>query len=65
MPIGLSEVCAMYFQLCVITSPLMPPGRVMVCSRAAMPLQPPAFITAMIASGEKPITIRKNCSTSL
>ena len=26
---------------------------------------PPAFATAIIASGEKPATIRKNCSTSL
>ena len=33
--------------------------------RARMPSHPPAFITAMIASGEKPSTIRKNCSTSL
>ena len=31
----------------------------------AMPLQPPAFATAMMASGENPSTIRKNCSTSL
>ena len=46
----------MYFQLCVITA-----GH----ARDAMPLQPPAFTTAMIASGEKPSTIRKNCSTSL
>ena len=34
-------------------------------SRAAMPLQPPVFITTKIANGAKPSTIRKNCNTSL
>ncbi len=65
MPMGFWLVCARYFQLCVITSPFMPPGSVIVARRALIPLQPPAFITAMMASGEKPITIRKNCRTSL
>ena len=65
MPMGFWEVCAMYFQLWVMTSPLMPPGSVMVARRALIPLHPPAFVTAMMASGEKPITIRKNCRTSL
>ena len=55
----------MYFQLWVMTSPLMPPGSVMAARRALIPLHPPALITAMMASGEKPITIRKNCRTSL
>ena len=55
IPMGLSEVCTTYFQLWVITAGM----------REAMPCHPPAFITAMMASGEKPMTIRKNCSTSL
>ena len=33
--------------------------------RDDMPFQPPAFITASMASGEKPSTMRKNCTTSL
>ncbi len=45
----------MYFQACVMFG----------ARRVWMPLHPPAFITARIASGEKPITMRKNCSTSL
>ena len=55
----------MYFQLWVMTLPLMPPGKVMAARRALIPLHPPAFVTAMMARGEKPITIRKNCRTSL
>src|SRR5258708_11791180 len=33
--------------------------------RETIPAQPPAFCVARIASGAKPRTIRKNCSTSL
>ena len=60
---GVLAVCPMYFQLCVITCRYAA-GQRHGRSRA-IPLQPPAFITAMMASGAKPITIRKNCSTSL
>ncbi len=54
-PMGFWLALDMYRQLCVITG-----GR-----RDWMPLHPPAFSTAMMASGVKPSTMRKNCRTSL
>ena len=37
----------------------------MALSRCEMPPQPPAFETERMASGAKPATISRNCSTSL
>ncbi len=61
-PIGFSAALPRYFQACVITSG---------CEAAAArhrrrASRRPAFsYQSMIASGAKPSTIRKNCSTSL
>src|SRR6185437_1569644 len=54
-PMGLAAEEPVYFHACSITGG----------SRADIPAHPPALFTASTASGEKPITMRKNCRTSL